>query len=193
MLKENEEEKKLTSLKQGGIYHFRNSNGTFKTAVIFPLHPRMAGLSQVILASDWPRDLILTPDWLRDLILTPDWLCQALKVFEDKSMNLVHIESRLVAGTSDQHEIYLEIDSENSRDWNQIQQVNKNLHPFYPSHYFHVQLIDTLRGIDLGPRDTEPVLRSASIDWGSCSMIPFPKVTQLTTDHPDPLIMTPCR
>ena len=113
MLKENEEEKKLTSLKQGGIYHFRNSNGTFKTAVIFPLHPRMAGLSQVILASDWPRDLILTPDWL----------CQALKVFEDKSMNLVHIESRLVAGTSDQHEIYLEIDSENSRDWNQIQQV----------------------------------------------------------------------
>ena len=44
-------------------------------------------------------------------------------MFEDKSMNLVHIESRLVAGTSDQHEIYLEIDSENSRDWNQIQQV----------------------------------------------------------------------
>ena len=56
-----------------------------------------------------------------------------------------------------------------------------NLNPFYPSHYFHVQLIDTLRGIDLGPRDTEPVLRSASIDWGSCSMIPFPKVTQLSS------------
>ena len=53
------------------------------------------------------------------------------------------------------------------------------MNPFHPSH-FHVQLIDTLRGIDLGPRDTEPVLRSASIDWGSCSMIPFPKVTQLT-------------
>ena len=35
------------------------------------------------------------------------------------------------------------------------------------------------------------MLRSASIDWGSCSMIPFPKVTQLTTDHPDPLITTP--
>ena len=203
MLKENEEEKKLTSLKQGGIYHFRNSNGTFKTAVIFPLHPRMAGLSQVILASDWPtdliltpdwpRDLILTPDWPRDLLLTPDWLCQALKVFEDKSMNLVHIESRLVAGTSDQHEIYLEIDSENSRDWNQIQQVNKNLNPFNILPISMCQLIDTLRGIDLGPRDTEPVLRSASIDWGSCSMIPFPKVTQLATDHPDPLIITPCR
>ena len=73
IVKENEEEKKLTSLKQGGIYHFRNSNGTFKTAVIFPLHPRMAGLSQVILASDWPRDLILTPDWPRDLILASDW------------------------------------------------------------------------------------------------------------------------
>ena len=158
-------------MKQGGIYHFRNSNGTFKTAVIFPLHPRMAGLSQVILASDWSRDLILTPDWL----------CQALKVFEDKSMNLVHIESRLVAGTSDQHEIYLEIDSENSRDWNQIQQVNKNLNPFNILPISMCQLIDTLRGIDLGPRDTEPVLRSASIDWGSCSMIPFPKVTQLTT------------
>ena len=181
-------------MKQGGIYHFRNSNGTFKTAVIFPLHPRMAGLSQVILASDWPRDLILTPDWLRDLILTPDWprdliltpdwLCQALKVFEDKSMNLVHIESRLVAGTSDKHEIYLEIDSENSRDWNQIQQVTKNLNPFNILPISMCQLIDTLRGIDLGPRDTEPVLRSASIDWGSCSMIPFPKVTQLTSLTP---------
>ena len=115
MLKENEEEKKLTSLKQGGIYHFRNSNGTFKTAVIFPLHPRMAGLSQVTNQSTGAGHVTT--------ITAPDWLCQALKVFEDKSMNLVHIESRLVAGTSDQHEIYLEIDSENSRDWNQIQQV----------------------------------------------------------------------
>ena len=36
----------------------------------------MLGLSglQVILASDWPRDLMLTPDWLRDLILASDWL-----------------------------------------------------------------------------------------------------------------------
>ena len=136
-------------MRQGGIYHFRSLNGTFKTAVIFPLHPKMAGLSR------------------------------ALKVFEDKNMNLVHIESRLMKGTKDQYEIYLEIDSETSRDWNEIQ-----------------QLIDTLRGIDLGPRDSEPVLRSSSIDWGN--MIPFPKVigdldncqkvllygTDLEADHP---------
>ena len=83
--KDNEEEKKLTSLAQGGIYHFRNEAGVFKTAVIFPLHPRMAGLSS------------------------------ALKVFEDMNMNLVHIESRLVKGTKDKYEIYLEIDSETSR------------------------------------------------------------------------------
>ena len=136
-------------MKQGGIYHFRNQNGTFKTAVIFPLHPKMAGLSR------------------------------ALKVFEDKNMNLVHIESRLMKGTEDKYEIYLEIDSETSRDWNEIQ-----------------QLIDTLRGIDLGPREAEPFVRASSIDWGT--MIPFPKVigdldncqkvllygTDLEADHP---------
>ena len=76
----------------------------FKTAVIFPLHPRMAGLSS------------------------------ALKVFEDMNMNLVHIESRLMKGTKDQYEIYLEIDSENSRDWNQIQQVNSQPAFFFFSH-----------------------------------------------------------
>ena len=82
-------------------------------------------------------------------------------------------------GTTDQYEIYLEIDSETSSDWNEIQ-----------------QLIDTLRGIDLGPRDSEPVWRSSSIDWGC--MIPFPKDigdldncqkvlmygTDLDADHP---------
>ena len=125
-IKQSEEEKKLTSLRQGGIYHFRSMDGTFKTAVIFPLHPKMSGLSR------------------------------ALKVFEDKNMNLVHIESRLVLGTKDQFEIYLEIDSETSKEWNDIQ-----------------QLMDTLRGIDLGPREAEPTWRSSSIDWGC--MIPFPK------------------
>ena len=42
-------------------------------------------------------------------------LSSALKVFEDMNMNLVHIESRLVKGTTDKYEIYLEIDSETSR------------------------------------------------------------------------------
>ena len=147
---DNEEEKKLTSLARGGIYHFRSEDGVFKTAVIFPLHPRMAGLSS------------------------------ALKVFEDMNMNLVHIESRLVKGTKDKHEIYLEIDSQTSRDWNAIQ-----------------QLIDTLRGIDLGPRDSEPHnLRSTSCEFPD--MIPFPRSvrdldncqkvlmagTDLDADHP---------
>ena len=137
----------------------------FQTAVIFPLHKRMAGLSK------------------------------ALRVFEDKNMNLVHIESRLakvskdeairevllfgVQGTKDQHEIYLEIDSETSKDWNHIQQV-----------------IDTLIGIDLGPWDLEPVWKRNSFD--STDMISFPKAigeldncqkvlvygTDLDADHP---------
>ena len=106
-------------------------------------------------------------------------LSRALKVFEDKNMNLVHIESRLMKGTKDQYEIYLEIDSETSSEWNEIQ-----------------HLIDTLRGIDLGPRDLEPTWRSSSIDLGD--MIPFPKDisdldrcqkvlmygTDLDADHP---------
>eukprot|EP00090_Calanus_glacialis_P013363 TRINITY_DN22004_c0_g1_i1.p1 TRINITY_DN22004_c0_g1~~TRINITY_DN22004_c0_g1_i1.p1 ORF type:complete len:561 (-),score=172.93 TRINITY_DN22004_c0_g1_i1:215-1663(-) len=106
-------------------------------------------------------------------------LSKALRVFEDKNMNLVHIESRLAKGTKDQHEIYLEIDSETSKDWNHIQQV-----------------IDTLRGIDLGPRDVEPVWKRNSFDC--VDMISFPKAigeldncqkvlvygTDLDADHP---------
>jgi len=148
-IKDDQEEQKLSSLKQGGIYHFRNNNGVFKTAVIFPLHHRMAGLSK------------------------------ALRVFEEKGMNLVHIESRLKQGTKDQYEIYLEIDSETSKDWNDIQHV-----------------IDTLRGIDLGPRDAEPVWKRNSVD--NVDMISFPKAiaelddyqkvlvygTDLDADHP---------
>ena len=123
-------------------------------------------------------------------------LSKALRVFEEKGMNLVHIESRLkqvvmiyrsfilddlldIQGTKDQYEIYLEIDSETSKDWNDIQHV-----------------IDTLRGIDLGPRDAEPVWKRNSVD--NVDMISFPKAiaelddyqkvlvygTDLDADHP---------
>ena len=37
-VKQEEEVEKTASLKQGGIYHFRNKEGVYKTAVIFPLH-----------------------------------------------------------------------------------------------------------------------------------------------------------
>ena len=37
-VKQDQEDEKTASLKQGGIYHFRNMEGVFKTAVIFPLH-----------------------------------------------------------------------------------------------------------------------------------------------------------
>ena len=121
-------------------------------------------------------------------------LSKALRVFEDKNINLVHIESRLAKvrmgrirkvstvhrkGSTDQYEIYLEIDSETSKDWNHIQHV-----------------IDTLKGIDLGPRDKEPVWKQNSCDWQD--MIAFPKAigdldscqkvlvygTDLDADHP---------
>ena len=121
-------------------------------------------------------------------------LSKALRVFEEKGMNLVHIESRLkqvtkssqllyillgIQGTKDQYEIYLEIDSETSKDWNEIQHV-----------------IDTLRGIDLGPRDAEPVWKRNSVD--NVDMVSFPKAiaelddyqkvlvygTDLDADHP---------
>lgn len=81
-------------------------------------------------------------------------LSKALRVFEDEGLNLVHIESRKVKGSKDkvllpsnlassipilmaQTELYLEIDSEESEDWNKIQHV-----------------IDTLRGVDLCPNDS---------------------------------------
>ena len=77
-------------------------------------------------------------------------LSRALKVFEDKNMNLVHIESRLMKGTQDQYEIYLEIDSETSRDWNEIQ-----------------QLIDTLRSVYrcTGMRSSSSLTPSGGLTW----------------------------
>merc|ERR1719323_2933376 len=148
-VKQDQEEEKTASLKQGGIYHFRNLDGVFKTAVIFPLHKGMVGLSK------------------------------ALRVFEDEGLNLVHIESRKVKGSKDKTELYLEIDSEESDDWNKIQHV-----------------IDTLRGVDLCPTDSVPTWRSMSVDLGDC--VPFPKAvadldacqkvlvygTDLDADHP---------
>lgn len=148
-VKKDEEAEKLASLKQGGIYHYRSKEGVYKTAVIFPLHKGMVGLSR------------------------------ALRVFEDEKLDLVHIESRKVKGCQDKLELYLEIDSAEKEDWNKIQHV-----------------IDTLRGVDLCPRDCGPSWRTKSVDMGD--MVSFPKSirdldafqkvlvygTDLDADHP---------
>ena len=72
---------------QGGIYHFRNLDGVFKTAVIFPLHKVR---SSVILNKS-------TSITFKGMV----GLSKALRVFEDEGLNLVHIESRKVKGSKD--------------------------------------------------------------------------------------------
>ena len=86
-VKQDQEDEKTASLKQGGIYHFRNMEGVFKTAVIFPLHK---------VGSPCKHSLC----W-HLLFQGMVGLSKALRVFEDEGLNLVHIESRKVKGSKD--------------------------------------------------------------------------------------------
>ena len=149
---EQEEERQLSSLQDGGILHFRNTQGVLKTAVIFSIEKGMVGLSR------------------------------AIKAFEDNNMNLVHIESRNHPTKEGELEVYLEINSQQSSDWNTIQ-----------------HLVDTLKGIDLSMCDNgnQNFLDSSNmLDYGD--MVRFPKCigdldscqkvlmygTDLDADHP---------
>ena len=85
-VKQDQEDEKTASLKQGGIYHFRNMEGVFKTAVIFPLHKVGSPSTSNVFAS---------------LFQGMVGLSKALRVFEDEGLNLVHIESRKVKGNKD--------------------------------------------------------------------------------------------
>lgn len=127
-VKDKEGDKKTQCLSQGGIYHYVDSNGVYKTSVVFPVSERMVGLSN------------------------------ALRVFEDKKLNIVHIESRHVQGKPGEFEIYLEIDSVQSEDWNELQIV-----------------MDTLNGIDLGDEERPVFVRDASFDFTEAGILKFPK------------------
>ena len=86
-VKQDQEDEKTANLKQGGIYHFRNMEGVFKTAVIFPLHKVGSSSTSTVFASLFSQGMV--------------GLSKALRVFEDEGLNLVHIESRKVKGSKD--------------------------------------------------------------------------------------------